>query len=324
VSPEQEQERDATTATGASEPAGTEPAGTAGATGSEEPGVPAAFSPEGSGLFLRAQAALAKLDPDAVPAAKGDRSGAEEPARVPSAKVPSVEAAQEDEAEGKPEAVDEHVRAAAPDTAAEETEGPTEEATREPLETEPAEADAREDDPADPAATEATPAPEETAEPARTSETAKTSEAAETARTTEAAEKAEVAGTAVAEATASGAGALVPRPAAPVQRPSGHFTVPTAVAVVPATTPVRRPSAEGGFDFFGTKSAAPSEALEAVQNEDLADVVGQEALALHKAEAEAEFKPAGAEARGVGQVIDLTAHDETEHIDLQGLRSAVS
>ncbi|MFD7404269.1 hypothetical protein ACFV7R_16675 [Streptomyces sp. NPDC059866] len=116
------------------------------------------------------------------------------------------------------------------------------------------------------------------------------------------------------------------RPAAPVQQPSGHFTVPTAVAVVPASAPVRRPTAEGGFDFFGTK-ANTSAALEAVQNEDLADVVGQEALDLHKAEAEAEFKPAGEESRGIGQVIDLTAHDETEQIDMQGLRglrSAVS
>ncbi|RZB17953.1 hypothetical protein StrepF001_19440 [Streptomyces sp. F001] len=116
------------------------------------------------------------------------------------------------------------------------------------------------------------------------------------------------------------------RPAAPVQQPSGHFTVPTAVAVVPASVPVRRPTAEGGFDFFGTK-ANTSAALEAVQNEDLADVVGQEALDLHKAEAEAEFKPAGEESRGIGQVIDLTAHDETEQIDMQGLRglrSAVS
>ncbi|WP_406199004.1 MULTISPECIES: hypothetical protein [unclassified Streptomyces] len=106
------------------------------------------------------------------------------------------------------------------------------------------------------------------------------------------------------------------------QQPSGHFIAPTAVAVVPAT-PVRRPAVQGGFDFFGTKRAE-STALESVQNEDLADVVGQEALALHKAEAEAEFKPADEESRGVGQVIDLTAHDETEQIDVQGLRSAVS
>ncbi|GAA2493268.1 hypothetical protein GCM10023100_34960 [Actinocorallia cavernae] len=110
----------------------------------------------------------------------------------------------------------------------------------------------------------------------------------------------------------------------PVGRTSaGHFTVPTAVAVVPAS-PVRRPLTEGGFDFFGTQKATPKAALDAVQNEDLADVVGQEALAVHKAEAEAEFKPADDRARGVGQVIDLTAHDETEVIDVQGLRSAAS
>lgn len=111
---------------------------------------------------------------------------------------------------------------------------------------------------------------------------------------------------------------------APMGRTSaGHFTVPTAVAVVPAS-PVRRPLTEGGFDFFGTQKATPKAALDAVQNEDLADVVGQEALAVHKAEAEAEFKPADESARGVGQVIDLTAHDETEVIDIQGLRSAAS
>ncbi|MER6833979.1 hypothetical protein ACFUZA_21310 [Streptomyces cellulosae] len=107
-----------------------------------------------------------------------------------------------------------------------------------------------------------------------------------------------------------------------VRQPAGHFTVPTAVAVVPPTQPARRPVQDDGFDFFGTKNAR-REALDAVQNEDLADVVGQEALALHKAEAEARYKPAAEEPRA-GQVIDLTAHDETEHIDVQGLRSAVS
>ncbi|MFG2359615.1 hypothetical protein [Streptomyces sp. NPDC048521] len=113
-------------------------------------------------------------------------------------------------------------------------------------------------------------------------------------------------------------------PAKPVaQPPAGHFTVPTAVAVVPAA-PVRRPVVEGGFDFFGTQKDAPKAALDSVQNEDLADVVGQEALAVHKAESEAQFKSADARSRGVGQVIDLTAHDETEQIDLQGLRSAAS
>ncbi|MEV7796466.1 hypothetical protein AB0O68_31485 [Streptomyces sp. NPDC087512] len=111
------------------------------------------------------------------------------------------------------------------------------------------------------------------------------------------------------------------------EQPAAHHPVPAAVAVVPAA-PARRPVAEGGFDFFGTKNAkdttASPAALEAVQNEDLADVVGQEALALHKAETEAAFKPAGEESRAVGQVIDLTAHDETEQIDVQGLRSAAS
>ncbi|GGZ14256.1 hypothetical protein GCM10010365_37720 [Streptomyces poonensis] len=113
-------------------------------------------------------------------------------------------------------------------------------------------------------------------------------------------------------------------PALP-DRSSGHFTVPTAVAVVPAA-PRRRPAVEGGFDFFGTqKGSADTESVQdSVQNEDLADVVGEEALALHKAENEPEFRPADEEARSAGQVIDLTAHDETERIDLQGLRSAAS
>ncbi|MFJ8022230.1 hypothetical protein [Streptomyces sp. NPDC096311] len=112
------------------------------------------------------------------------------------------------------------------------------------------------------------------------------------------------------------------QPAKPA-RAAGHFTVPTAVAVAPAA-PVRRPSVEGGFDFFGTQKGASSAAMDAMQNEDLADVVGQEALALHKAEAESGFKPVDEESRGVGQVIDLTAHDETEHIDLTELRTAAS
>ncbi|MFE7841795.1 hypothetical protein ACFU53_38790 [Streptomyces sp. NPDC057474] len=110
-------------------------------------------------------------------------------------------------------------------------------------------------------------------------------------------------------------------PALPALPPAGHFTVPTAVAVVPAA-PQRRAAVEGGFDFFGTEKGA--DALEAVQNEDLADVVGQEALALHKAESESQFKRADEASRGVGQVIDLTAHDETEQIDVQGLRTAAS
>ncbi|MGM9384376.1 hypothetical protein [Streptomyces antibioticus] len=262
-----------------------------------EADVPAAFSPEGSKLFLRAQAALGKFDPDAVKsaedtpnvkaakAAKGDDpAGAEAAAKAVVTETATdaadgdAEPAREDEAEGKSEAAVEHTRAAAPHPNV--PTAPVASTTE-----------------AAPAALAAEQPESSPAEPARAPAPAPVS---------------------------SGSAELVRRPAGPVVRPSGHFTVPTAVAVVPATPPIRRPTAEGGFDFFGTKSEAPSDALADVQNEDLADVVGQEALALHKAEAEAEFKPAGEESRGVGQVIDLTAHDETEQIDLQGLRSAVS
>ncbi|MFF3850132.1 hypothetical protein [Streptomyces sp. NPDC002328] len=289
---------------------------------SDEPETPAVFSPDGSKLFLRALSALARFDADkraesagAAEAAAADKSAEDakpaaedakpaeavkpvkladtakpgkpsgvvkplksveflkpaepaEPAEVQPAPATSSEAggdkeaAQEDEAKGKPEAVDEHTRVAAAHLDADPDETPAEE---------------------DPHTADASNAPD-------------TLEAAET-----------------------------PRASAPVRHPSGHFTVPTAVAVAPTPQPVRPPTAEGGFDFFGTKEASASdEALEAVQNEDLADVVGQEALALHKAETEAEFKPADEETRGVGQVIDLTAHDETEQIDLHRLRSAVS
>ena len=207
----------------------------------ETPAAPAVFSPEGSSLFLRARAALARFDGETrtkTEPAPADAETAADVAVVSEAvsdgpAADKAEAVQEDEAKGKPEAARGHTRAAAT----------------------PAEA----------------------------------------------------------------------KPAKPV-RSTGHYTVPTAVAVVPTTAPMRRPTAEGGFDFFGTQKETASAALESVQNEDLADVVGQEALALHKAESEAQFKPADEESRGVGigQVIDLTAHDETEHIDLQGLRSAVS
>ncbi|MFG2498681.1 hypothetical protein ACGFSB_10805 [Streptomyces sp. NPDC048441] len=98
-----------------------------------------------------------------------------------------------------------------------------------------------------------------------------------------------------------------------------------AVAVAPPAQR-RRPMVQGGFDFFGTKSDTSAGALEAVQNVDLADVVGEEALAVHKAESEGEFKKAPERddaSRGVGQVIDLTEHDETEQIDVAELRTAL-
>ncbi|GGY94969.1 hypothetical protein GCM10010300_43690 [Streptomyces olivaceoviridis] len=179
------------------------------------------------------------------------------------------------------------------------------------------------------------------AEPAGATESADAAEAADSAESVavasqtsgpeahpapeEAAVEAAVAkGEPAADGVTEGADPAPATEAASVGRPpAGHFTVPTAVAVVPAA-PVRRPVVEGGFDFFGTQKGAPKTTLDSVQNEDLADVVGPEALAVHKAESEAGFKAADARSRGIGQVIDLTAHDETEQIDIQGLRSAAS
>ncbi|WP_051704923.1 MULTISPECIES: hypothetical protein [unclassified Streptomyces] len=204
----------------------------------EQPGIPAVFSPEGSRLFLRAMAALARFDGDTAPGPDGGGDG---------------------DGDGVPEND----------------------------EAEPARDDLK----------------DERREPSRKDEPQVQSEA--------------VAGN--EHATAGTTDQAAPSG----QQTSGHYTVPTAVAVAPQT-PARRPVAEGGFDFFGAKQGTPGDALEAVQNEDLADVVGQEALALHKAETEAGFKPADEESRGIGQVIDLTEHDETEQIDVQGLRSAAS
>ncbi|MGW7106333.1 hypothetical protein ACWGHU_09220 [Streptomyces xanthophaeus] len=141
-------------------------------------------------------------------------------------------------------------------------------------------------------------------------------------------------------------------PAAPAPVPA-QAPVPAAAKAAPAApaaVPARRPAAavapyaaqrrstsrvEGGFDFFGTKNAAQARAvIEAVQNEDLADVVGAEALAVHQAESaqsaaepasgKGAVKAATAQTRAVGQVIDLTAHDETEPIDVARLRTAIS
>ncbi|MFD5100309.1 hypothetical protein [Streptomyces albidochromogenes] len=90
-------------------------------------------------------------------------------------------------------------------------------------------------------------------------------------------------------------------------------------AVVPYAAGRRRASrTQGGFDFFGNQKSAAA-AIEAVQNEDLADVVGEEALADARRGADGP-----AESRPVGQVIDLTAHDETEQLDVAVLRSAIS
>lgn len=135
-------------------------------------------------------------------------------------------------------------------------------------------------------------------------------------------------------------------PSAPASAPAPAAAVPAPAAAVPARRPAsavapyaaqRRSTsrAEGGFDFFGTKNAAQARAvIEAVQNEDLADVVGAEALAVHRAESaqtaaepasgKGAVKAATPQTRAVGQVIDLTAHDETEPIDVARLRTAIS
>lgn len=88
-----------------------------------------------------------------------------------------------------------------------------------------------------------------------------------------------------------------------------HRLVPAvAAAVLPYAQPHRSGSASralGGFDFFGTQKSAAAQ--------DLADVVGEEAYAEHEAQLAAE--ELGAE------VIDLTEHDETEQIDVSGLRA---
>ncbi|MFF0450686.1 hypothetical protein ACFYT4_30600 [Streptomyces sp. NPDC004609] len=133
----------------------------------------------------------------------------------------------------------------------------------------------------------------------------------------------------------------------------------------PRRRPVKR-RPEGGFDFFGTNHGHPSEgtaagagaqkaiesksaetraigtrsvetraiesravdpkAIEAAQTADLADVVGEEALAEQRADAAQRAGTAQgvSPARPVSDVIDLTVHDETEKLDLGRLRKAVS
>ncbi|MFD7718023.1 hypothetical protein [Streptomyces sp. NPDC059814] len=108
-----------------------------------------------------------------------------------------------------------------------------------------------------------------------------------------------------------------PRPprALPAQSAQpAQSAVPAAGAVVPYAAARRHLVPQGSFDFFGTQKAHA--AIESVQNEDLADVVGEEALAAHRTGA--------ADNRAVGKVIDLTAHDETEQLDVAELRSAIS
>ncbi|MEV5170370.1 hypothetical protein AB0L10_04565 [Streptomyces flaveolus] len=260
------------------------------ASGTEE--RPSVFSPDGAPLYRRALTALARFDREAQGKAQ---SGA------------GIEADAEGDADGdEPEAAEVRAARLEPAESAESAESADAAETRESAES-----------------ADAAGATDSTGSVAVASETSE--QDAHSALEGADAEAAVAKGEPAADGVKEGAG---PAPAAELARPvgrppAGHFTVPTAVAVVPAA-PARRPVVEGGFDFFGTQKGGPKATLDSVQNEDLADVVGPEALAVHKAESEAGFKAADARSRGVGQVIDLTAHDETEQIDIQGLRSAAS
>lgn len=86
-----------------------------------------------------------------------------------------------------------------------------------------------------------------------------------------------------------------------------------ASAVVPYAAARRAASrSEGGFDYFGTQKTPPKQQEpEPEAEEDLADVIGAETLAETRKGA-------------VGEVIDLTAHEENEPIGIEELRSAIS
>ncbi|MFE0640228.1 hypothetical protein ACFW2Y_01150 [Streptomyces sp. NPDC058877] len=167
----------------------------------------------------------------------------------------------------------------------------------------------------------------------RTAEAARARDLAERARETEEPRGKHAAAVGTEQHTRTAASTPALPPASQVPPASGAVpTVPVAAAIVPyaARRPVPRP--EGGFDFFGAQKAAA--AIEAAQNSDLADVVGEEALeeALASGSTPAEpapvppavSGPAPTGPRTVGQVIDLTAHDETEQLDMAELRGAVN
>ncbi|MEK8171992.1 hypothetical protein NKH77_29615 [Streptomyces sp. M19] len=118
-------------------------------------------------------------------------------------------------------------------------------------------------------------------------------------------------------------------PEAPTESASDAHSRTAPSAVVPYAAARRAASrSEVGFDYFGTHKKQPRKhgqsarrpeavtdataaetAAEAMPEEDLADVIGAEALAEQKT---------------AGEVIDLTAHDETEQFDVAELRSAIS
>ena len=152
----------------------------------------------------------------------------------------------------------------------------------------------------------------------RTAEQARKRDLAERARETEEPQGKHAADAAAPAADSDAEQHRRPQAALPATRPSQALPsprpVPAASAVVPYAASRRHLVPQGSFDFFGTHKAHA--AIESVQNEDLADVVGEEALAAHRT--------GTAENRAVGKVIDLTAHDETEQLDVAELRTAIS
>ncbi|MFD6422166.1 hypothetical protein [Streptomyces sp. NPDC060198] len=127
------------------------------------------------------------------------------------------------------------------------------------------------------------------------------------------------------------------QPALPAPRAAGPSpvparvarTVPAASAVVPYTAPRRAQVPQGGFDFFGSQiEGAPApggagpgpdgrrQSPRPVQEEDLADVVGEEALAVHRSHT--------GDPRAVGKVIDLAQPDAQNRPGPSGLRGAAS
>ncbi|MEU0403639.1 hypothetical protein ABZ318_26060 [Streptomyces sp. NPDC006197] len=145
----------------------------------------------------------------------------------------------------------------------------------------------------------------------RTAEAARARDLAERARETEEPQGKHAAAAGTEQHTRTAAAPALPS------------AVPVAAAIVPYTARRPAPRPEGGFDFFGTQKAAA--VIEDVQNSDLADVVGEEVLASGTPLLTPVAAPAvPAPPRAIGQVIDLTAHDETEQLDVAELRGAVS
>lgn len=113
-------------------------------------------------------------------------------------------------------------------------------------------------------------------------------------------------------------------PALPVRE---HHLVPAAAAVLPyaqrgASAPSAAHRAIGGFDFFGTQSpkALESAGSPAPDHETQAEHDEREQREAHGEHGQA---PEAGQAPADHEVIDLTAHDETEQLDMSELRAQV-